>query len=161
MDGWMHSKERWMCELHVQPVLPTRWWFWEHENQQHGGETNVAWQHDWQRQQQQQQQQQQKKETRCMNWHANGRFASLKRTYTHAHTGIPGAHALSLVRSPGVWMLLSSQVFSAVHSVLASWSSLKKPEAQTSHLPIAAATNFLPAAHLVTDDAGNNGCMCL
>ena len=61
-------------------------------------------------------------------------------------------------------MLLSSQVFSALHSVLLSWAALKKPSSQALHFagcPEAAATNFLPAAHLVTVNARSSIHMCV
>ena len=69
-------------------------------------------------------------------------------------TNIPGLHTASLLAVPGSFTVVSVQALCLAHSVLASSLALNVPLTQVSHLagfPFWAATNFLPAAHFVTD----------
>ena len=67
---------------------------------------------------------------------------------------IPGLHTASLLAVPASFTVVSVQGLYLAHCVLASSLALNVPLAQRSHLagfPFWAATNFLPAAHFVTD----------
>ena len=74
--------------------------------------------------------------------------------YVSMYKYILGLHTASLLAVPGSFTVVSVQGLCLVHSLLASWLALNVPGGQASHLagfPFWAGTNFLPAAHSVTD----------
>ena len=91
---------------------------------------------------------------------------NVSRVYVNKH--IPGLHTVSLLGVPASFIVVSAQALCLAHSVLASLLALNVPLAQGSHLagfPFWAATNFLPAAHFVTDTNKTHGtllrCACV
>ena len=75
-------------------------------------------------------------------------------------TSIPGLHTASLIVVPSFFTVVSAQALCLAHSVLLSSLALNVPVAQASHFagsPLLAATNFLPAAHLVTGTNTTHG----